>query len=755
MKNVFHWVIGLSITALALAGYWADPLPARRLDLLLQDVHFRWRGPVSPGADVVVAAIDEKSIDELGRWPWPRGVMAGLVEALQNYQARVVGFDVVFSSPDPSSGLESLKSLRDEARALGPNGAPILPLLDRHIDRADNDQRFAQILNRSPGAVLGFFFHFNRRGLEHVSDAERRAAFQSVQYAQFRGFIKSRPDIDLESIPFRSAYAVEANIPILAQSARNAGYIGFDVGPDGTVRKLPLIVKHFDKGSGRSSFFTPFSVRILERYLDGSLLFKVNPLGIEKVLLDAADPIEIPTGPSGEFFINFTGTRFPEFSIADIVNRRANLAPPDRFKDKIVLIGATAAALEDLRATPFDPVYPGVHLHATAVDNILRNNFLRRPDWLPLANSALLLVFGPLLTAVYSRVRPAAGPWVLTGLFAAQCAANHWLFACRHILSASVFPLLENILIFAGIMVYRFATEEKQKRLIKNVFGHYLSPTVVDQLMKNPGNLKLGGEEKRLTAYFTDLEGFTAVAEKLSPEELVRLLNSFLTEMTDILLKYEGTLDRYDGDAIKAFFGAPVYFGDHARRACWVCVEMQGRLAELRKTWKREDKPELYMRVGINTGPMVVGNLGSKKRMAYGMNGDSVNLAARLEGANKYYGTYSLIGESTYREAKDFIEARELDSVRVVGRDNPVKIYELLGKTGEMDPGVRKSLPFYNRGLELYKGRQWDEATACFTQAIEAHPGDRPAKVYLGRCSRFKDQPPPQDWDGAFNLESK
>jgi len=318
-----------------------------------------------------------------------------------------------------------------------------------------------------------------------------------------------------------------------------------------------------------------------------------------------------------------------------------------------------------------------------------------------------------------------------------------------------VYPVLENMLILAALMIYRYGTEIKQKQTVETVFSKYLPASVIDQLVKEPGRLKLGGEQKELTALFTDIEGFTALSEKYSAEKLVNFLNTYLTEMTEILFKHEGTLDKYDGDAIKTFFGAPLYFPDHAKRACWAAIEMQERLGKLRKQWKKSGRPELYMRVGINTGSMVVGNMGSKNRMNYGINGDSVNLAARLEAANKEYGTFSLISESTYQQAKNHIEVRELETIRVVGRMSPVKVYELLGKAGSIDQAILEILPFYIKGLNNYKKRNWENAIHFFEQALTVNPTDGPSRTFRNRSLRFKLNPPPEIWDGVYRLPTK
>ena len=756
LKKILPWVLGIGLTLAVTGLYWAYPPFLHRLELLFQNIHFQWRGPVAPGPEVVIAAIDEKSMDELGRWPWPRKTLAQLVETLVQYEARVIGFDMVFSDPEKKTARETLTSIEQELESI-PLVRQFSEMLNQHLEEADPDAELAAALRNSRRAVLGYFFHFDGKGLEHLNEDKRHAYFKNIQSAQFGGFLKAHPDLDLSRIDFRSAYAVESNIPVLSHRTGRAGFISFDVEEDGSLRTLSLIVRYHDSKTRKDYYFPPLSVRVLEKFVGGNLFFKVGEAGVDEVLLDSAEPIAIPSNAKGELAINFLGGRgtFPHVSISDILNQRTDRVPPEMLRGKIVLIGATATALGDTKVTPFDPVLPGVEIHATVIDNILRNRVLQQPQWIPLADTLYLVILGLGFTFFYSRARPVVGIFGFVAGTGALFIFNHWIFTDQRVFATNVFPHLEHFCIFSTLMIYRYITEEKQKKFIQKTFSQYLSPTVIEKILKDPGQLQLGGEQKELTAFFTDLAGFTTFSEKLSPQELVSLLNEYFTAMTDILLSYEGTLDRYDGDAIKAFFGAPVYFEDHATRACFVCIEMQERLASLREQWKREGKPELHMRVGLNTGLMVVGNMGTKTRMAYGMNGDSVNLAARLEGANKVYGTYSLISETTYAQAKEFIEVRELDSIRVVGRKNAVKIYELLGKKGMLNEKMQTLLPLYNRGLDCYKQQNWREAEALFQQVLSLRPEDGPSQTLLKRCRKLKDQTPSESWDGVFTLTSK
>jgi adenylate cyclase len=757
MKKYISWIIGLAITVIVALGYWLNPPSMHRLELFFQNAHFQWRGPLKPGTEVVIAAIDEKSIDQVGRWPWPRKTIAQLVDRLVQHQVKVIGFDMVLSSPDESSGKNSLNTIKKRLKESIKDRSLIDQVMDPIIQESDNDAILASALKKSRRSILGFFFHFTPEGLAHLSSEEKHRYFQNIERAKFGGFIKNPGDLDLSSIDFRAAYAVESNIAILSESTKSQGYLSFDVEPDGSMRKLPIIVKYYDKVSGQDYFFPPMSVRVLEKYLKGALLFQVGEFGAEKVILNGTQSIEVPINEKGEMSVNFLGGRetFPHISIADILNEENEIIREGSLKDKIVLIGATATALGDNKVTPFDPIYPGVEIQATIIDNILRNNLLYQPGWIFQADLVYLVVLGIFLAGLYSRVKPVFGGVLCVGVAAAQFFVTQWIFVNKGFWITSIFPFLQNIFIFGALTIHWYLTEEKQKHFIHDVFGKYLSPKVVDKLIKDPRHLELGGEQKELTALFTDLAGFTTFSEKLSAHELVTLLNDYFTDMTDILLEHEGTLDKYDGDAIKAFFGAPYYFEDHSKRACWVAIEMQEKLETLRAQWKKEGRPELHMRIGLNTGMMVVGNLGSKNRMNYGMNGDSVNLAARLEGANKEYGTFTIISESTYEPAKNFIEARELDSIRVVGRATPVKIFELLGKKGSMDKTIRSILPLYNTALELYREGKWDEAITHFEKVLEKRPEDGPSQTLLNRCRLLETSFPKKDWDGVYSMPSK
>jgi len=748
-KKYSIYFSGLVITLAVLCAYVVFPNALTRLDYLFQNFHFQLRGPIKPTSNIVIGRIDEKSIDTLGRWPWPRSTFAKITENLSSLNAKVIAYDVIFSSPEKFPSEENLIEL-DKLISENSSAKNYLKNL---INQNNPDEVFSKTLSDGSPTVLGYFFHFSPDGLDHLSEEQRHQFFKDIKKSQFRGFLKSNADLDISHLPFPKAFAIESNLAIFSDSASGSGYLTFNVDLDGMIRRLPLMVRYHDSISKKDFYFPPLSLRILETYLDGNLLFRVGEGGMEEVIMDADESVIIPTNSKGELEINHLGPRgtFSSFSISDLLKPEKLSELKDKIQGNIVLIGATATALEDLRSTPFDPILPGVEIHATILDNFFNKSFLSQAS--PLYDLLLIIITGILCTLIYSQIKPVSGLifWVLSSglLF----LLSHWTFVEKGFWLTDIYPFFTNTGIAALIMIDHFMREEKQTKFIKEVFGQYLSPRVVKDLLADPSRLKLGGEQKILTAFFTDLANFTTFSEKLSAEELVSLLNSYFTEMTDILIENDGTLDRYDGDAIKAFFGAPLYFEDHAKRACWTCIEMQERLSELRKEYKEQGKPELVMRVGINTGEMVVGNMGSSTRMNYGMNGDSVNLAARLEGANKQYGTCTLISEFTYQEAKDFIEVRELDTLRVVGRSTPIKIYELLGKKGSQNFPI--GLPDYLEGLKNYKAQKWQAAIESFKRALKANPEDGPSQTYLERCKIFMEASPGEGWDGVFNLTKK
>jgi adenylate cyclase len=760
-------LVGLVLTAIVWQLFVLNPVPLQRLELLASDLRFRARGPRRPGSKVVIAAIDEKSIDQLGRWPWPYTVQARLVDRLVTYGAAVIGYDVVFSSSDTSAGVETLRAIKAKLSRVNPEQASeVTVFLERAIAKADHDRIFADALKRSARTVLGYFFHFSRRDVAHLSDRDMAGFLAGIRRCNYDA-VQEKPGVRWQDLPLPTAWAVEANIPILSRAAWGCGFFSNVSDADGAFRRYPLIVKYRHKAEV-DYLFAPLGIRVLERYLQGHTSIVVGPGGVEKVMIVGRQSYHIPTDARGNTLINHLGPggTFPYYSIVDIIEGRPE-APPAAFDGKIVLVGATAEAVKDLRVTPFDPVFPGVELHATVIDNILRRDFLIEPWWGRVYVGGSIFLLGILLTLLLPRLG-ALGSGVSTVLLILSgIGLNYFLFVAYGLWLSIVYPLLATIVVAGGMTLYHYVVEEKDKRFLRKTFGTYLSPALIEQMVQAKTGPKLGGESGVRTAYFTDIASFSSFSEVLSATDLVELLNEYLTAMTDILLAEGGTLDKYEGDAILAFFGAPVPMEDHATRALRTALGMQQTLARLREKWTAEgDKwPDLVkhmrMRIGINSGEFVTGNMGSTMRMDYTMMGDVVNTAARLESSAKHYGIYIQCTTNTLAMAgpADF-EWRMIDKVRVVGRTEPVETVEIMAYKGQLPEKQVLMREIYHQGLELYRQQKWDEAKAKFAESDkleERFPRrpTNPSRVYLERCDFFKAHPPDKEWDGTWTLTSK
>jgi adenylate cyclase len=541
------------------------------------------------------------------------------------------------------------------------------------------------------------------------------------------------------------AYAAVPNLKQLSAAAENSGYFNAFPDSDGAIRWSPLAIKF------RDSYYSSLALSLLTQYLNWpTVVLRLGEFGVEGITIDKVD---IPTDDTGRVLVNYLGPArtFPHYSVTDIVNDRV---PPEKLRGKIVIVGATATGIYDLRVTPFSTIYPGVEIHATVIDNILHNNFLQQSWWIKFLDFVSIIALGLIMGMIIPRLKAVQGMIVAILFTGAFFLVNVFLFSRYNMWLNLIYPVLTMLTVYLGITVYRYMTEEREKKKVRNAFQYYLTASVITEMLKDPTKLKLGGDKKQLTALFSDIRGFTTISEQLTPEELVHLLNEYLTAMTDIVFKYDGLLDKYMGDAIMAVFGAPLDQPDHALRACRTALEMLQTLQKLQAKWSAEGKPFMNIGVGINTGDMVVGNMGSQMRFDYTVMGDSVNLASRLEGINKEYGTNIVISEFTYAIVKEELYCRELDAVRVKGKKLPVKIYELMSEKRDAD-SIRNFVEPFEAGIALYKQALWDDAIATFQKVLEIRPDDPPAKLYLARCQELKADPPPQPWDGVFTMTRK
>ncbi len=430
------------------------------------------------------------------------------------------------------------------------------------------------------------------------------------------------------------------------------------------------------------------------------------------------------------------------------------LLEPGLFKDKIVFVGATAAGTYDLKVTPLSPFTAGVLIHMTALDNMLRNRYMRPASSWAFVLGTLLLCLSTASAFILSR-RPLLKVGLAIGVVLAYYGLVVHAFTSHGLWMELALPTGAALLTFTTAATLEYFTEGRKRRQLRAVFDRFMAPEVVQEILRDPERIELGGETRVLSVLFTDVAGFTTLSEKLPPQRLVELINRYLSAMAGVILRHRGNVNKYLGDGIMAIFGAPAGDPAHATLACYAALDCQAALAELREEGRRQGYPDLVTRIGINSGPLVVGYMGSQARMEYTAMGDSVNLASRLEGANKYYGTLILLGPQTYDQAKEGIEAREIDLLRVKGKEEPVAVYELLGRRGGLEVRQRQLIERYQEGLIAYKRRDFQAAKRAFEAALGVDPQDGPSRVYRERVEAFLRSPPPPSWNGVYDLQSK
>ncbi|OGQ60280.1 MAG: hypothetical protein A3J24_06770 [Deltaproteobacteria bacterium RIFCSPLOWO2_02_FULL_53_8] len=731
------WKIGLLATIIGLLTYTFPNRFFDMIELKAYDLHFYSRGVVAPGSEVVIAAIDEKSLNAYGRWPWSRSRMAELLNSLKKSGAAVVAFDIVFPHEDESSGISAIRRLKERFRT----DKRLLPTLKDLEKQADNDANLASALSDNENAILGYYFYFEDGARMTNGKKEGYGYFTSSAF----NIVRPIDGSDGEAAYTRAAGANE-NLPVIAEAALNFGF--FNIVPDiedGVVRRVPLAIEY------DGSVYPHISLSTVRAYMGGPpLIINTAAYGVDSIQIE---DLKIPTDERGHMTINYRGPdkTFPHYSIADIVN---GTVPAKNLKGKIVLVGATAVGIYDMRSTPYSPTFPGVEVHANIIDNILHSDYISRPDWVWAFDFLIILVTGIVLSIAIPRMRPLYATLLtaavgLVFIFINDLIFNHW-----RIWVAEVYPVLSMLLVSATVTTFQFMTEEKRRREIKSAFSQYVSPTLVNQLMKNPKLLALGGEERRLTVIFSDIRGFTTLSEGLKPDALVKLINDYLTPMTDLIMKNDGTIDKYMGDAIMAFWNAPLDQPEHPKMACRTALEMLKKLDELSPVWEAAGIKKFDIGIGISTGRAIVGNMGSNQRFDYTVMGDTINLGSRLEGLNKEYGTHIIVPKFTYLDVKAEFVLRELDYVRVKGKDQPIQIFELMGyKTNTIHQRVAN---LFEQGLAAYRQQLWTMADKFFNDALALAQNDGPSKIFIARIAALReDEKLPRDWDGVFIMTKK
>jgi len=730
----------------ATIGFYHARLPFLEfMELKTYDLRFVYRGELNPGNEIALVVIDEKSLDEIGRWEWPRFVITELIDKLKKCNAKVIGFDMAFPEPDQHSELKTITSIKQEAEKLKIANQEFYDSLTKKAAQADTDTILARAIKEVDNVVIGCFFH---KGKEVIKES-------SITDAQFEKYA-SKYKYPFYTLPARSgkiqdfriteAQSLEVNLPSLTAASKLSGYFNIIPDSDGVVRTIDLVTRYKDH------FLIPLALQVLRHYFDyPEVELKFHEGGVEKVRLGN---IDIPCDFEGKMLINYRGRQktFKHYSFTDIIHDRISAY---EFTNKIVLVGATAIGIYDIRNTPFDKIFPGLEVHANVIDTILRSDFLYRSQWVRLMDILIIIGMGLFTGLMLPRLKAISGALLTATIFFLYLFVACSVFTYYRLLVSIIYPVMVHLLIYIAITAYHYMIEEREKRRIRATFQHYLAASVVEEILKDPDKLKLGGEEKELAILFSDIRDFTSISERLSPSQIEQLLNEYFTSMTSVIFKYGGTLDKYMGDAIMAFFGAPLDQSDHHLRACLTATGMIEELKMLQQKWEKRELPPLDIGIGINSGLMVVGNMGSDSLFDYTVIGDNVNLGARLESLNKQYGTNIIVSEFTYRYVNDQFSFRELDLVQVKGKEKVVKIYELLGKENIPPKWEEMFLTHYEEGLKRYRNREWMRAIEEFSVALKAFPHDVTTRLYITRCEEFKKSPPPDDWGGIFRFEEK
>ncbi|GER92397.1 adenylate/guanylate cyclase domain-containing protein [hot springs metagenome] len=704
--------IGIASVIFTVALYAARVDFFNSLDLKLKDVRFRARGNVEPDKRVVIVAIDEKSINELGRWPWDRKTIARLVENLNFYGAKTIVFDVIFSEPSNEV----------------------------------SDKALSDAILKSNNVILGYFMR--SEGEPPLKESLALLEDTRIKIVKTTG--------NVTEVPVYSFPSIELNIPIIAKSAHGAGYFNIIPDSDGILRSVNILMLY------DGNIYPSLALSALRHYTGSEIVLEIANYGVDNLLIGS---YRIPCDESGRLTLNYYGKQgtFRTIPAVDIIKKRLK---HDELKDSLVFIGATEIGLSDLRATPVDPVLPGIEVHATVVSNALQNKLLIKDGRVIALDILFIIIFALMLTTSLSLVRRTLAALILfLAVLGLYYITNHLVFKHYPLNTSVLFPLISITLSYFGSEAYRNLFEERQSRFLKKAFSSYVSPELVSEIMKRPDMLKLGGEKREITVLFSDIRGFTTLSERLTPESLVSVLNQYLSPMTDIVLKNKGTLDKYIGDAIMAIYNAPLNIHDHAALACKSAIEMLERLKDINNSFKEKGLPEIDIGVGINTGEVIVGNMGTDMRFDYTAIGDTVNLASRLEGMNKVYKTHIIISEFTFRYLtrlndlthkvivqhslnSSTLYIRELDMIKVKGKDKPVTIYQV---SSDMDEVL---IDKFEGALQLYRKQQFKEAREVF-EMLEAEYSDKTAGVFAERCAEFINNPPGDNWEGVYVAKIK
>ncbi|MEQ1879857.1 MAG: adenylate/guanylate cyclase domain-containing protein [Burkholderiales bacterium] len=710
-----------------------------RFENIVYDARLRLTMSKTIDPRIVIVDIDEQSLEAEGRWPWGRNKLGRLVDQLfDHYQVGIVGFDVVFAERDESSGLGVLNRLAEGELKANDHYQSVLKNIAPQLQY---DRLFAEKL-RNRAVVLGYYF--SNAEDQHGSGRAIGALPKPVlSPGTFKG----------TNIAVTRWSGYGANLQAFQDAAVVAGHFTPLTDEDGVTRRVPMLAEY------EGAYYEPLSMAMVRLGLglppvmpgipEKTRWAKEYP-GLEWIDIGA---VRIPVDSDVSALVPYRGKQgsFKYVSATEVLR---GSAPIVDLRNKFVLIGTTAPGLFDLRAAPVQSVYPGVEVHANLIAGMLDGNIKQRPPYVMGAEFLLLILSGtgmafllPLLTPLRATILTAVA---LLSVF----AVNVLVWTEGNLVLPLASGLLMISMLFALNMSYGFFVESRAKRQITGLFGQYAPPEVVDEMSRDPAAFSMEGESREVSVLFTDVRGFTTISEGLDPKALSKLMNEFLTPLTRIIYKHRGTIDKYMGDCIMAFWGAPLSDQRHAHNAVMAGLEMHDALEKLQPHFKANNWPPIKIGVGINSGRVSVGNMGSEIRLAYTVMGDAVNLASRIEGITKHYGVNMIVGDSTRQQVPEVV-FRELDKVRVKGKDEPVSIYEPIGKVAEITKSQQDAMKLWGQALKHYRAQDWDMAELQLINLLKQDPENGVYKLYIDRIGLFRRQAPEPGWDGSWIFDTK
>ncbi|MBK7864817.1 MAG: adenylate/guanylate cyclase domain-containing protein [Archangiaceae bacterium] len=721
------------------------------------DLRFRVRGPVAPHPAITVVAIDEKSAQKFGLPPWPRQRMATAIEHLVDAGARAIALDITYTDEahDESAVYRDLLSKFDaDARGDPAHLAAFRSELSSRAN-ASNDEALARAFAKAgPRLVQGLFMYpdSDAKDFSPETISEQNRVLDGVLIRSVPGPGGTTRELPIDKIEAYAQRSAQTPLKIFTTQGNRLGHLNIVPDVDGTTRRSPAVATL----TGPKGFLPCFEVQAAAIFRGAQII----PRWTSSFYLEAIDlkgPDETVSWPieDNEPFalINHVGpaSSFRTISIADVIDGTFKKEDLD---GKLVLVGVTLTGSSgDQRVTPFKEIEPGIYPHASVASNLLRGDFMQRPTSLTLLELAGMVLVALGLGLAIPRARSFAVKGAIIAALLIAWAALAQLLFNGGLLLATVLPLSNVVATSFGLIFLGYLSVDREKLKLRSTFTRYLGEDVMEEALKNPDKLNRG-EKREMTVLFSDIRGFTTLSERMLPEKLAAFINEYLSPMTRIVFEEKGTLDKYIGDAVMAFWNAPTEQPDHALRACRAAWAMLQKLEELKAKWRAENYPEFDIGVGINTGPMIVGNMGSDVRVDYTVMGDAVNLGSRLEGTNKEYDTKIILGEGTYPSVKDQVIARRLGAVRVKGKRKPVEIYELRG-IGKAAGAEAEAIARFDEGLDAYVEQKWDVAEAAFKRVLELWPDDAPTRRYLEEIPQLRAQPPGPGWDGVYTATHK